>query len=220
MEYTPESGPAGTPPEPKPTRMLAAASCWWIALFVLLVAVTLESLSTAPGTLRLVVVLLAAGVLAVGFVLFYGRRPAPGVFVGLRRFNAVMLWMVAVGVAAYALAPREGPKSPAMTPKEMMSFKPGVDEAQLAGASKRTLGIGGMVCQSCVETVTAALLGVPGVLSADVELESGRAVVSSAADAAPADTTLITAVEAAGYKAWPLAGGEVDSTGRARGNHE
>ena len=72
-----------------------------------------------------------------------------------------------------------------------------------------------MVCQSCVETVTEALLAVPGVLVVDVELEGGRAVVSSAPD-----TALVNAVVAAGYKAWPRTSGEGDMTETTKGSDD
>jgi copper chaperone CopZ len=203
---------SGSSAAPKATSTIAAAICWWIALFLLLVALTVESLSSAPGRLRLIVVGLAAGALGVGFFLAYARRPATRSFVGLRRFNAVMLWLVALGIAAYALVPRGGATTGAVAPSDPVTVKPGVDEAQLAAASKRTFVVRGMVCQSCVETVTEALLGVPGVLAADVELEGGWAVVSSAPDAIPPDTALVNAVVAAGYKAWPRAHDESDGT--------
>ncbi len=64
------------------------------------------------------------------------------------------------------------------------------------------LKIEGMSCASCVSHVEKALLGVPGVVSANVNLarESARVV------AAPGTVTvddLTKAVEKAGYEAWP-----------------
>jgi len=220
MVDAPDLNKSGFSAAPKATSTVAAAACWWIALFLLLVAFTVESLSSAPGRLRLFVAVLAAAVLGIGFFFAYARRPATRSFVGLRRFNAVMMWLVAAGVAAYALVPRGNSANKAVTPPEVVAVKPGVNEAQLAIASKRTLTVRGMVCQSCVATVTEALLAVPGVLAADVELESGRAVVSSAPDAPPPDTALVTAVVAAGYKAWPRASGEGDLTEQTKGSDD
>ena len=183
---------------------VAAAVCWWVALFLLLAALTVESLSSAPGVMRAIVVVLASGVLGAGFFLAYARRPRAGSLVGLRRFNSVMLWLVVLGLGAYALVPRGGSVPQAVKPAEVVSVKVGVDEAQLAAAAKRTLTVEGMVCQSCVKTVTEALLGVPGVLAADVDLEGGRAVVSSTRDGTPPDSALVSALLAVGYKVWPV----------------
>ncbi len=62
-----------------------------------------------------------------------------------------------------------------------------------------TLAITGMTCGHCVRAVTNALQAVPGVASATVSLEEGRARVTGTADAAP----LIAAVAAEGYQAAP-----------------
>ena len=43
-----------------------------------------------------------------------------------------------------------------------------------------TLEVDGMMCGHCVSTVHAALVGVPGVASADVDLDGGRATVRAA----------------------------------------
>ena len=59
-----------------------------------------------------------------------------------------------------------------------------------------TLGIEGMTCTHCVESVRRALLETPGVVSAEVSLSAGRAVVSGR------DLNLATlsgAVEEVGY---------------------
>ncbi|MFZ0470902.1 MAG: heavy metal-associated domain-containing protein, partial [Thiogranum sp.] len=40
------------------------------------------------------------------------------------------------------------------------------------------LSIDGMTCQHCVARVEAAILAVPDVVSADVQLDAGRATVS------------------------------------------
>lgn len=51
------------------------------------------------------------------------------------------------------------------------------------------LGVGGMTCDDCIGTVTAALESVPGVSRADVDLESRSAVVEADPDI---DTTALT----------------------------
>ena len=57
------------------------------------------------------------------------------------------------------------------------------------------LTITGMTCAGCVSSVSRVLSRVPGVAGAQVDLASGRAIVTGTA---PAEA-LIRAVEAAGY---------------------
>ena len=72
-----------------------------------------------------------------------------------------------------------------------------------AGTRERELVVTGMTCASCVASVEDALRGVAGVRTADVNLatERARVEVDSTAD----DTTLVKAVERAGYGALVLA---------------
>jgi Au+-exporting ATPase len=76
-----------------------------------------------------------------------------------------------------------------------------VDAIETAGytvpAVSVALAIDGMTCASCVGRVERALLAVPGVASASVNLVTERASVSGTADAA----ALLKAIEAAGYTA-------------------
>lgn len=59
------------------------------------------------------------------------------------------------------------------------------------------LKIEGMSCGHCVATIKDALEALPGVESAQVSLDEGKAVVVHAAG----DAALIAAVEAEGYRA-------------------
>ena len=63
------------------------------------------------------------------------------------------------------------------------------------------LAIEGMTCASCVARVERALLRVPGVKEASVNLATNRAHVSLDASVAPAGTALLQAIESAGYEA-------------------
>jgi Cu+-exporting ATPase len=65
---------------------------------------------------------------------------------------------------------------------------------------KVTLAVSGMTCGGCVETVKRALEKVPGVVSAEVDLTTKRAVVTLASDAVTT-ASLVLAVKAAGYNA-------------------
>jgi copper chaperone CopZ len=184
--------------------LVAAAVCWWIPLFMILAALTIEGLASSPARLRTWVSAAAALILGVGFLLVYARRPAPGSFVGLRRFNIAMLWVVTAGVAAFAFVPggNDGREASGVAPAS-----PGASKAPLAPTATTKLEVEGMVSRSGAEAVREALLGVPGVLAVDVDVESGSAVVSSAPGSTP-DSALVEAVVEAGYGAWPSRDGE------------
>ncbi len=62
-----------------------------------------------------------------------------------------------------------------------------------------TLSVTGMSCGSCVKHVEQAARTVPGVQAVRVDLKAGRATITHADTAAPAD--LIAAIVAAGYDA-------------------
>ncbi|MFD2367873.1 heavy metal translocating P-type ATPase [Pseudoduganella sp. GCM10020061] len=95
------------------------------------------------------------------------------------------------------------------TEKASVTAAPGVDAQQLAGAVERagyavpsgsvTLDVEGMTCASCVARVEKALLKVPGVTGATVNLATEKAGVRTAGDVAP--EALAAAVRAAGYEA-------------------
>ena len=62
------------------------------------------------------------------------------------------------------------------------------------------LNVSGMTCQNCLRHVRNAILKTPGVQSAEVSLESGRAVVTGG-NLEP--DRLVQAVQRAGYSAEP-----------------
>ena len=57
------------------------------------------------------------------------------------------------------------------------------------------LDVQGMTCDGCVNSVKRALSRVPGVKSVDVDLKSGRAVITGAFES----EVVLTAVQKAGY---------------------
>lgn len=65
---------------------------------------------------------------------------------------------------------------------------------------RTTLAVKGMTCNHCVGAVTRALEDTPGVRSARVDLEAGRAVVDYD-DALASPRELATVVADAGYEA-------------------
>src|SRR5271154_2272978 len=64
--------------------------------------------------------------------------------------------------------------------------------------------VSGMSCANCVQHVTQALLGVPGVAGAEGSLHTGRARGRWQADSDGKVASLLEAVAGAGYKATPL----------------
>jgi len=73
-----------------------------------------------------------------------------------------------------------------------------VDPEALDGAEERFLAIAGMGCPTCVARVHNALVGIPGVLAVEVELESGLTQVWL--DGRVDYETLVSAVNGAGEK--------------------
>ena len=63
--------------------------------------------------------------------------------------------------------------------------------------NKTLLDVSGMTCGHCQSSVTKALKSVPGVTNAQVDLQSGKAVVEGSAD----PQQLVSAVAEEGYGA-------------------
>jgi P-type Cu+ transporter len=82
----------------------------------------------------------------------------------------------------------------------MASSSPDVLEAAPRVSELR---VAGMTCANCAQHVTRALLGVPGVASADVSLQEERARVRWQAGAGGNVASLLDAVAGAGYQATP-----------------
>ncbi|WP_052158457.1 heavy metal translocating P-type ATPase [Pseudomonas aeruginosa] len=98
----------------------------------------------------------------------------------------------------------------------------GVDAAALAGAVRKAgyevrageiqLQIEGMTCASCVSRVEKALLKVPGVSAASVNLATEKATVTALSGVSFA--TLVAAVDKAGYAAKPVEGTAAPQTAK------
>ena len=91
----------------------------------------------------------------------------------------------------------------------------------LPAGTKTDLKLGGLNCQSCVRHVTEALQTVPGVASALVSLEAGRATVRWKAGATPVPDALVAATKQAGYEATLLSAAkpQVAPNGKAAHSH-
>ncbi len=64
--------------------------------------------------------------------------------------------------------------------------------------NRYTIDINGMTCEHCMGTVQKALVAVPGVVSATVELTPGRALVD-VDNATSGIASLVRAIAGAGY---------------------
>lgn len=72
-------------------------------------------------------------------------------------------------------------------------------DGQATEAAPRAFAIEGMSCQGCADSITSALLQVPGVQSAKVSLADRRAVVLAKGSEAPTER-ILAAIAAVGYK--------------------
>src|SRR5207237_113615 len=121
-----------------------------------------------------------------------------------------------VGTASVNLA-TEAASVRAERSVELPALKAAVEKAGYSvGEQPVALQIAGMTCASCVSRVERALKQVPGVIDAEVNLATERAVVKVAAKDVPVDA-LIAAVERAGYHARMSSEGGESATTAARG---
>src|SRR5213596_888242 len=77
-------------------------------------------------------------------------------------------------------------------------------DAVAGGSAVSEFAITGMNCNNCARHVTEAIQGVPGVTSAVVRLEEGRATVRWQPGAAVQIENIVRAVKEAGYEAAPV----------------
>ncbi|SMF69877.1 Cu+-exporting ATPase [Tistlia consotensis] len=110
--------------------------------------------------------------------------------------------VAALQAAGYPAAPWSEPSAAPCRPAAVDEAP--ADTTGRAASSSLDLAIEGMTCASCVASVEKALLGVPGVASASVNLANRRARVGLERAVAPA--LLERAVAEAGYKAESLSG--------------
>ncbi|CAM2181815.1 copper-translocating P-type ATPase [Burkholderia cenocepacia] len=117
----------------------------------------------------------------------------------------------AVREAGYGAAVREA-AGEAVAPTHVAHATPDATPSAPAAATTLELDIDGMTCASCVSRVEKALVKVPGVTRASVNLATERATVDASAGVSA--TQLADAVKQAGYGATPTAS-DIDVPARA-----
>jgi copper chaperone CopZ len=184
------------------TAVLASACCLGP---VVLAGLGVGAVAAAQSleSFRPLFLLITFGFLGLGFYFAY-RRPEQVSCEGevcssprVARWGRPLLWVATVIVLALAAFPYYyGPLRAALDQPD----RPSSIEVSPAKLSTVELKVEGMTCSGCAVAVRNALLEIPGVSSASVELETGRATVHFD----PAKTSandLIQAVNKTGYKA-------------------
>ena len=180
---------------------IVASACCWLPLLVIGFGVSAAGVSTVFEQVRPFFLIAAAVLLGAGFYLTYFRKetcspdeacavPSPKI----KRFNRGMLWVATIITAAIALFPNyvgllAADGSAASSP------------AQKATTESVTLSIEGMTCAACAISLQNELGKVPGVHSALVSYSDGKATVVVDPASPPSSTSLVRAVQRAGYQA-------------------
>lgn len=179
------------------TSAVLASACCWLPLLAVAVGGSAGAAGAFFEKARPWLLAGAAVLLGVAFWQLYLRKPACGPdgtcaapAPRARRATRAALWVSALLVAAFALFPGYaaallgGPGTPRTTPA--------------AGSETVTLEIKGMTCAACAAEVRGELENIPGVRSAYVDVERGRAhvVVDPGTEPAP----LLESVRQAGFE--------------------
>lgn len=106
----------------------------------------------------------------------------------LKKFSVVMLWVVTAVVLAFTFFP-------AAVSKLMADRTPPAAKADL---DRVFLSVDGMTCSACAATIEHALLRVPGVLTAEVQSDTGEAVLGITQGTTVSEAEISTAVAKAG----------------------
>lgn len=169
---------------------------------LVLTGLGLSGLGLAAGLTkyRSLFLALTALVLAVGFYLAYRKGEVPcadgscELRSGSRKMRAT-LWAVTALALAMATFPSWS----------VQLLARGEPATIPAGAETLTLKVSGMSCAACTVSIRQSLEKVPGVYSASVDFDTGKATV--VANAAADTAAVLKAVATAGYKAVVVDGG-------------
>lgn len=172
------------------TAAIAASACCLVPAALTVVGLSGAGFASRFAPYRTYFMVASATALAVGFWLAYRREAdACGCEVPRRRrATRVGLWITTLLTAALVVYPLLGGGNAT------------AGSSEAAARATLTLKVTGMDCKECTSTIANSLKKVPGVVSATVDFESGRAIVRyDGRDDITGDA--IKAVEAAGYSA-------------------
>ncbi|QDV81057.1 mercuric transporter MerT family protein [Botrimarina mediterranea] len=188
---------------------IVASSCCWLPLVLLAVGVSGAGIASTMEAYRPLFIVVTFSFLAAAFYFTY--RPKKSAIGGsgdccateevddccspvakgrfnLMALNKVMLWGVTILAVAFLLFP-----------SYVGVFLGGNGSKSIAGMNRAVFAIEGMTCEGCSAIATKAILGVPGVLAAEVSYVDGQAVVGTEACCPVPREEILTAIERAGY---------------------
>ncbi len=183
-----------------------ASACCWIPLVLIAFGISAGGFGAWFEKYRLLFLGVTALLLGTGFYFVYFRKPvcAPGSACAapnpkLQRFNQVMLWVATVVVIASATFPN-------YVGYLLADSTPAAATVPAGELATLNLRVEGMTCDGCAAVVQNALQKVPGVQSASASYPQGRAVVTFDPSSLPRTSSLVEAVERAGFQATPELG--------------
>ncbi len=185
---------------------LAASACCWIPLVLIAFGISAGGFGAWFEEYRLLFLGATALLLGTGFYFVYFRKPvcaagsactAPNL--KLQRFNQVMLWVATVVVIASATFPN-------YVGYLLAGSAPAAATVPAQELATLNLRVEGMTCGGCAATCQNALRKVPGVQNASASYPEGRAVVTFDPSSPPRISSLVEAVERAGFQATPELG--------------
>ncbi|GIV15177.1 MAG: hypothetical protein KatS3mg022_0612 [Armatimonadota bacterium] len=182
---------------------VVASACCWLPLLLVALGLSGGTLAARFEGLRGILLPVTFALLGVAFALTY-RKPrggncadagatggsvccSPGIW---GRTNRLLLWVVTLGVLAFAFFPN-------YLPLLLASRYRIADTAPNTPRVEWVMEIKGMTCQGCAVHVEQELRKVPGVLEATVAFDKGNASIVSKPEVTT--TSLQRVVERAGY---------------------
>lgn len=189
-DAAPSNGRVALPMVGAVTAAIAASACCLIPAALALLGVSGAGFAAKFAPYRLHFLVATGVALAIGF--WFAYRPQKGDCgcgtPGSRKAARVGLWITTVLTVALAAYPLLGNRNASA----------GSSEAD--AKASLSLNVIGMDCKECTSTIANAIKKIPGVVSANVDFESGNAVVRYDGRDGMADSA-IKAVEKSGYRA-------------------
>lgn len=178
---------------------IASSACCWLPLLLMGFGLSAGGLSAWFERYRLVFLILASVLLALGFYSAYFSARTCDSSCGCekttsrtQRFSRVMLWLSAIVVVAFAAFPKY---VGAIIARDETAIPVAGD------AQSISLTIGGMTCEACSVHLQQSLADVPGVSQARVSYPDERAELTIDPGTPFNPQTALDAVTRAGYSA-------------------